>query len=42
MDHGLRATVTNVADSHHGIADPNGALILGAPRTVRLSASLDD
>ncbi len=37
----VRATVTNVADSHHWIANPNGALILGAPRTVWLSASLD-
>ena len=37
----LRATVTNVADSHYWTANPNGALILGAPRTVWLSASLD-
>ncbi|MCJ2014358.1 TonB-dependent receptor [Methylobacterium sp. J-076] len=37
----LRATVTNAADRHFWIANPNGALILGAPRTVWLSASLD-
>lgn len=37
----LRATVTNVTDSHHWIANPNGALILGAPRTAWLSASID-
>lgn len=37
----LRATVTNAADSHHWIANPNGALILGAPRTLWLSASID-
>jgi iron complex outermembrane recepter protein len=37
----LRASVSNIADSHHWIANPNGALILGAPRTVWLSASID-
>jgi len=37
----LRATVTNAADRHFWIANPNGALILGAPRTVWLSASID-
>jgi len=37
----LRATVTNATASRHWIANPNGALILGAPRTVWLSASLD-
>lgn len=37
----LRASVSNVADSHYWIANPNGALILGAPRTVWLSASVD-
>ena len=37
----LRATVTNVADTHSWIANPNGALILGAPRTVWLSAAID-
>nr|WP_276081533.1 TonB-dependent siderophore receptor [Methylobacterium sp. GC_Met_2] len=37
----LRASVSNIADSHSWIANPNGALILGAPRTVWLSASVD-
>ena len=37
----LRASVTNVADNHYWIANPNGALILGAPRTVWLSAAID-
>ncbi|MCJ2087107.1 TonB-dependent receptor [Methylobacterium sp. E-005] len=37
----LRASVSNIADSHYWIANPNGALILGAPRTVWLSASID-
>ncbi|MCJ2134886.1 TonB-dependent siderophore receptor [Methylobacterium sp. J-026] len=37
----LRATVTNVADNHFWIGNPNGAFILGAPRTVWLSAAVD-
>ncbi|MDF2600485.1 MAG: TonB-dependent siderophore receptor [Methylobacterium brachiatum] len=37
----LRATMSNVTDNHFWIANPNGALILGAPRTVWLSASID-
>lgn len=37
----LRASVSNIADNHYWIANPNGALILGAPRTVWLSASID-
>ena len=37
----LRATMSNVTDNHYWIANPNGALILGAPRTVWLSASID-
>ncbi|MCJ2122630.1 TonB-dependent receptor [Methylobacterium sp. J-077] len=37
----LRATMSNVTDNHYWIANPNGALILGVPRTVWLSASVD-
>lgn len=37
----LRATVSNVTDNHYWIANANGALILGAPRTTWLSASVD-
>ena len=33
--------MSNIADSRYWIANPNGALILGAPRTVWLSASID-
>jgi iron complex outermembrane receptor protein len=37
----LRVTVSNVTDNHYWIANANGALILGAPRTTWLSASVD-